>query len=837
MSAPGGGMRLLRVALWLSALALIAVLALGELKLSGDLRLFMPAARTAEQRLLLEQLGEGPGARLLLVALSGAEPDVLVERSRALREALEESPEFVWVGNGEEGLESIPETLADYRYLLSPSVQPGAFEAPALAEALRQRQQDLASPAAALIAPLLRVDPTLETLRVLEAWTPAIEPERLDGVWFGEARGEALLLAETAAPGFDPDGQTRALAALRAAHAQVLAAEGEGAAGTLEVSGPGAFAEKIAAQTRGEASLLGGFGIAGLLLLMAFAYRSLSLPLLGALPLATGAVLGLSATALLFGEVHGITLAFGLTLLGVAQDYPVHLFSHRRKGEPAARSARAIWPTLATGAFSSALAYLVFFFAGVDGLRQLAVLTVVGLISAALATRYLLPGVLGQLRRELDEGALLHAMQRMLTRVHRLRWLALLIAALAGLALLRPGPWWQDSLAALTPVPVELLQRDRELRQALNAPDVRWLLALRADSEEAALARSAELMPGLQGLVDGGSIGHFELAARYLPPAEVQRARQAALPEPAALRVALAEAQQGLAFRPDAFDGFVAAIERARGLPPLTSEALIGTPLELRLAGLLIRDGAETVALVQLSDLRDVEAVRAFAAAHPDLDLIDLKATADSLAASWRAQVLLAMAVGALLLAVLVFAALHASRAMPAGATMTRHADSLGVAGRADAALATDDRGGAVGASGPGGAGLASSVARSLRVLLPVALSSLVVLALLHGFAVPLTLFHLIALVLAAGLGLDYALFFERSAGAVAAEAAAEQRCTLHALCVCAASTGLVFGLLSLSGIPVLKALGSTVALGVAVHFALALLLAGGRPAQPEVLP
>jgi predicted exporter len=409
----------------------------------------------------------------------------------------------------------------------------------------------------------------------------------------------------------------------------------------------------------------------------------------------------------------------------------------------------------------------------------------------------------------------------MLARVHRLRWLALLIAALAGLALLRPGPWWQDSLAALTPVPVELLQRDRELRQALNAPDVRWLLALRADSEEAALARSAELMPGLQGLVDGGSIGHFELAARYLPPTEVQRARQAALPEPAALRVALAEAQQGLAFRPDAFDGFVAAIERARGLTPLTSEALIGTPLELRLAGLLIRDGAETVALVQLSDLRDVEAVRAFAAAHPDLDLIDLKATADSLAASWRAQVLLAMAAGALLLSVLVFASLRLTRAGGNRGNSNSHRSIGGGI----------DLGGT-----PLHATRAGAFARGLRVLLPVALSSLVVLALLHGFGVALTLFHLIALVLAAGLGLDYALFFERSARTDDVESAAEQRRTLHALCVCAASTLLVFGLLSLSSIPVLNALGGTVALGVAVHFALALLLAGSRPADPEVI-
>ena len=54
-----------------------------------------------------------------------------------------------------------------------------------------------------------------------------------------------------------------------------------------------------------------------------------------------------------------------------------------------------------------------------------------------------------------------------------------------------------------------------------------------------------------------------------------------------------------------------------------------------------------------------------------------------------------------------------------------------------------------------------------------------------------LNLFHLIALVLAAGLGLDYALFFER-----AADDPAEQRRTLHAVLVCSLSTLMVFALL-----------------------------------------
>ena len=116
---------------------------------------------------------------------------------------------------------------------------------------------------------------------------------------------------------------------------------------------------------------------------------------------------------------------------------------------------------------------------------------------------------------------------------------------------------------------------------------------------------------------------------------------------------------------------------------------------------------------------------------------------------------------------------------------------------------------------------------RVLRVLLPMALTTLLILAVLRGLGVELNLFHLIALILAAGLGLDYALFFDH-AGADRAD----QLRTLHALIVCSLMTLLVFALLALSSIPVLRAIGSTVAIGVFANFVLALLVS--RQPVPE---
>ena len=144
-----------------------------------------------------------------------------------------------------------------------------------------------------------------------------------------------------------------------------------GSASRLVLTGPGAFSVEIGGRTQREANWIGSVDTLGLILLLLFAYRSWRTPLFGVLPLASAGLAGLGTVALLFPGVHGITVAFGFTLIGVVQDYPIHLFSHQRAGVSPWANARAIWPTLATGVASTCIAYVTFLFSGVEGLRQL----------------------------------------------------------------------------------------------------------------------------------------------------------------------------------------------------------------------------------------------------------------------------------------------------------------------------------------------------------------------------------------------------------------------------------------------------------------------------------
>lgn len=758
---------------WTAVLLALGWYVQKDLVIGTDLRLFLPSPKTPQQRLLLEEIGEGPASRILVISLEGAAAETLADASREFVAALDDSKSFRVVTNGEVSLDAVPEDLLAYRFLLSPTLDEHSFDAAYLHEQLQARARDLASPAGAMLEPLLPRDPTLELLKLLQNWQPMQEPNRLYDVWFDAAGKRALLIAETVAPAFDPDRQRAAIGELQEAFKAV------DPSGDLQmkVSGPGSFSVLMEERTRSEAQALGAAATVGMILLMLIAYRRIGSVILSALPLASAGVAGLLAVSLLFDAVHGITLAFGFTLIGVAQDYPLHLLSHGRPDRSPLQSVRELWPTLATGVASTCIAYLTFLFSGVIGLAQLACFTVAALATAGLTTRFLLPRLMSASGRDFGESAFLGRLWQRIARLPRPRWAAAVLVVLGvAITALVPGPLWENDLGKLTPLPHELLMQDQEMRAQLGTPDLRYMLVIEAADESQALTQLESLDGALQELTRRGAITGYDHAARYVPTNTRQRAHQQKLPDETTLRAALHSALADTPFRLDVFEPFVRDVALARTLPPLTVEALRQSPLGSSLDMLLASHGGKVSALVTFAGVDDATALQQLAAAAgPNVLLLDLKSASESLVAQQRTRLLWSLGIAAVLLIGVVAFALRSRE-------------------------------------------------RVLRVLAPMALTTLILIAVLHGAGVPLTLFHLIALILAAGLGLDYALFFEH-----AADDPLEQRRTLHAVLVCSCSTLMVFALLALSSLPVLRAIGVTVSLGVVANFVLALLLTRKR--------
>jgi predicted exporter len=135
---------------WLLVLAGLGWTVSQRLHVSTDLRSFMPAPTTPDQRLLLEQVGDGPGSRLLLLSISGQSDASLAALSQCLVAALQHDPQYSQVINGSFDLGALDASLLPYRYLLSPTLDTQPLDAAYLTEQLQQRVDALSSTAASL---------------------------------------------------------------------------------------------------------------------------------------------------------------------------------------------------------------------------------------------------------------------------------------------------------------------------------------------------------------------------------------------------------------------------------------------------------------------------------------------------------------------------------------------------------------------------------------------------------------------------------------------------------------------------------------------------------------
>jgi predicted exporter len=738
--------------LWLSV-AFIAVFVLAtRLQLSFDLSAFFPNETSLNHEILLEQLKNGPGSRLIVIGLSGGDNEQLAEASDELKLDLAENPLFINVLNGDFDIDNaaIPEPVSRYFPLMTDV----NYSLESFRTALQARQRDLGLGGGRVLSSLIASDPFLQTLEILERLTPTSDSE---GMWFAPD-GSAVLLAETRAPAVDMAAQAAALEDVRQSFEAVPGSQ----ALRLEMTGVGAFGVELQETIRAEAQKRTILATSVLLIILFVVYRKITWLLLAGLPIGMGFLVGLAAVTLSFGTVHGITLAFGFTLMGVAIDYPLHLFSHARQSSGAS-AIRRIWPTLRLGAASTAVAYIAIAFSGSDGLAQLGVFTASGLLVAALVTRNWLPCFLHEKSFESDTG------EAGIMNPSISYWPSLLalVVALGSVYVFYKDHLWDDRLSSLSPVPEARLLTDAGLRSSAGTTDMRYQIVSHAPDLETLLLQSEAIDDLLQQAVEDDLLESWQSVSQVMPSRLLQERRRASIPTDEQLHSTLEAAVAATAFRKDAFQPYIETLSSARTLPPLGPQAFDDTPLSAWLDSHLVKVGGQWVSLVSVTGPEPSALAGRLDSWEVDVELVDLQSASLTLIRDYRHGAIKTLAVASVLIIVLLM---------------------LGQKG-------------------------ARKVAWVTLTVVSALLVTTTVVTVLHG---GLTIIHLVALILVMGLGLDYALFISRE------ENATEQAATRHAVLACAVTTTLTFAILAGSTIPVLKFLGLTVATGAATSYILA---------------
>lgn len=553
-----------------------------------------------------------------------------------------------------------------------------------------------------------------------------------------------LLLIDSPGSAFALRDNERIAAALARARAEVPEA-------TVLAAGLPLHAHAAATQAQNEMHLIGVGSLVGVFVLSWFAFARIRPRLLVMLSIASGLVAAVAATWLVFGELHLITLVFGASLVGVAENYATSYYSARIAQPPAARFAlmRAQLPITLLALLTTLAGYALLAGTPFPGLQQVALFSGAGLVAAFVSTWLWFP--------HLDAGAvplrpLTRGLGRLWARWPRVSRRGALLAA-APLALLFAAGLWQgrvnDDIRLLQNSPAALLREQLEIGRRLDLPSPAQFFLLRANSEAELLTREEALKVRLAPLQAQGLIRGWQAVSDWVPsPALQQQDAQRVAKRWTEVRPLLA-AQLGQPVP-----------EAGEPPQPLRLAAWLAAPLSEAARHQWLGRGADGryTSVLMLRGVAGTTALPALAAlAGPAVIWVDKVAEVSELLQRQRQRMLLALAVAVVAVALL---------------------------------LAARFRG------------------LWWRALLPTLLAGAITLALLAIAQQPLQLFHVLALLLLLGVGVDYGIF-------LLAQADRGELRGFVAVTLAAASTWLAFGLLALSNTPALRAFGLTLGLGI----------------------
>lgn len=745
----------------------------GSLQIDTDVLALLPHDdRNAAAEAALARLSEGASRRVVIV-LACKDRDPLRAAASAIRTALDapDSP-LQAIAGANSSLTELIDQYAPYRDRLLDRHQRQRLSQQTPAQIARAALQQLYRPGISLRALGPLDDPTGSFAAWL-AERAGASKVRPDGPWLTLTVANGGDAATTTAPASDLQliilpyelrSAALSVAALEQLQPLLDRARTLAAAHGVELLSAGVPVHAAAASQQAvrEMSIIGLGAAAGIALLMLLCFRSPRPMLLVLGTVSIGLIVAMSACVLVFERVHLITLVFGASLVGVAEDYAIHYLSTRALASPREHGdlLRPMLPGLLLAFVTSALGYLALALAPFPGLKQMALYSIVGLAAALVTVLLWFPTLVGPRLAATRLCWKVAISRRYVPQLRATPWslaafAAALIVAAVGWARLTTS----DDLRALQSSPQSLIEQQTRIGRWLAEPSPAQFYLVRGDSEEALLKNEEALVERLSALADEGFISGHRALSDWVP----SRARQqvdAARLEPA-FRAAAAALRSEL--------GDSTATPRPLADHALTVQQWLASPVSAPLRPLWLGqlDGAyaSVVQVAGINTPAQLPRLAALATELPGVLWVDKIADYSRLLREYRRA--MTWVLGASF--VLIFLVL-----------------------------------------------LPRFGWQSWRVLAPTLLALAVVLAWLGWRGESLQLFHVLGLTVMLGMSVDYGIFLMEPVPGDA---------PWLAVVLGAVNTLLAFGLLAFSQTPALAAFGITLLIGISVAWLIAPML------------
>lgn len=536
-------------------------------------------------------------------------------------------------------------------------------------------------------------------------------------------------------------------------------------------------AAEAAQRAQREVSLIGLGSLLGIIALFIIAFRSLTPLAMSLLSVLFGGLIAFSVVHYLYTGLHIITLVFGAALIGVSIDYSLHYFTKRFSAGTSGHrfaSLRSIFPAIGLGLLTSVIGYGSLSQAPLPGLNQVALFSVTGLIAAWLFVVVVYPWVGTRNPSPLPAYLIRWAIFPQRCWQGLRRWHLHPATFLLGLGALGALSAYltvttSDNIRILHTPSTALLEEEKELSAIINSYAGNQFFIVTGPAEQQVLQNEEAFRPRLDELIEAEAITGYQSITRFLPSI----ARQEGDYRLQKLKLY----HDGAGDKPGPVPRFMEAL----GFDAVTVEQLLQrftadknkylTPEnwpELQASGLdllwLDQIDDKFGTLILLQGIKDTAALAASTARYDEVIFVDKVNELGHILEQQRhsATAMLALAYGAVIILLIL---------------RYRRVDAM------------------------------------LLALVPL-VSTVLTISLLSSIGMPIGLFHLFAMFLILGLGMDYSIFIYESP---TAETASHAAILFSAITSC-----LSFGLLALSSTPMVQFFGATIFIGSLLNLILA---------------
>lgn len=429
----------------------------------------------------------------IILLVSGAE-DAVYDADEALRTKLERTPNVTVHKSPDQQAEALILQLADYRFSLLTDSQQASLKSAS--------PEQIANDALAAIYGLsgqIRVLPFAqdplgihsETLLQL-APTTAEEP----------ANDSAFLAIQLSIT--DGALNMRAQSALKQQLDLAIDEVTRDYSVAVDRSGIFFFAAEAAKRSKQDIGLISAGSSVGVILLILLVFRSLRALLLPIASIALGVGFAFILTHTLYGQVHVLTIVFGASLIGIVIDYSLHYFyhgasHHRLESEALASSTsekNALLRALALSLLTSMIGYAALGFSSLQALQKVAVFSCAGLFMAWLSVICLGDWALRK-KLAVEQRVFPQLISLLSALLHKLstRWWAsiVMLVLTSGVAIALLVQPFDDDPRVFFKAPADLLASEQRVAQVASDFEPGQYIVLSGDNQQQIYQRYASL--------------------------------------------------------------------------------------------------------------------------------------------------------------------------------------------------------------------------------------------------------------------------------------------------------------------------------------------------------